>query len=147
MKDLEVSATEVKRLQKYVNANVEWLHEILDSGSFWNHEDRIISSSLDLGSQVAPLRLLLKDHKKFDPTSDSVIPTRPVVNGNSGFNCHLSEVLSLVLGPVAKEASGAEINSTGDLLSIVESVNSKMSQNKAGSQPQTTENLSNKIVH
>ena len=43
--DLEVSAVDVKRLQRYVNAHVEWLHEIFDTGSFWNHEDRIIIRS------------------------------------------------------------------------------------------------------
>ena len=32
--DLEVSGTDVKRLQTYVNANVQWLHEIFCSGSF-----------------------------------------------------------------------------------------------------------------
>ena len=136
--DLEVSATDVKRLQKYVNAHVEWLHEIFDTGSFWNHEDRIISSSRDEGSQVAPLRLLLKDHKAWDPNSGKVIPSRPVVNGSAGFNCHLSEILSLILGPVAKEASGSEINSTGDLLSLIDDVNKQISQNDGSSSFSTT---------
>ena len=141
-KDLEVSHTEVKRLQKYVNANVEWMHEIFGSGSFWGHEERIISSSNDAGSQVAPLRLLIKDHKQYNPASDKVIPTRPVVNGKGGFNCHLSELLSMILGPVAKESMGSEINSTGDLLSIIENVNSKISSNKAYTQPSMQTNIS-----
>ena len=73
--DLEVSSTDVKRLQTYVNANVQWLHEIFGSGSFWNHEGRIIASSNDQGSQVAPLRLLLKDHKPWNADSGEVIPS------------------------------------------------------------------------
>ena len=121
--DLEVSTTDVKRLQKYVSANVEWLHEIFNTGSFWNHESRIISSSLDEGSQVVTLRLLLKDHKPYDPKTNRVIPSRPVVNGSAGFNCHLSEILSMILGPVSKEAIGSEINSTSDLLSIIDNIN------------------------
>jgi len=141
-KDFEVSPTEVKRLQKYVNANVEWLHEIFGSGAHWGHEDRIINSSTDSGSQVAPLRLLIKDHKEYDPSKDDVLPTRPVVNGKGGFNCHLSEILSMILGPVAKESAGSEINSTGDLLSIIESVNSQLASNKEDSQPTMQTNLS-----
>ena len=63
-KDLEISPTEVVRLQKYVNAHVEWLNDIFGASTFWNHQDRIRISSMDLGAQAAPLRLLLKDHKK-----------------------------------------------------------------------------------
>ena len=70
------------------------------------------------------MRLLLKDHKPWDPSQ--VIPSRPVVNGSAGFNCHLSEVLSLILGPVAKESLGSEINSTNDLLSTIEKVNTQI---------------------
>ena len=78
---------------------------------------------MDFGAQVAPLRLLIKDHKPYDPTSKKPIPSRPVVNGKSGYNCHLSEILSLILGPVAKETNGNEINSTGDLLAEINELN------------------------
>ena len=63
---MEISPTDVTRLQKYVNGNVQWLHEIFGTGTFWGHEDRIRISSLDNGAQAAPLRLLLKDHKKVE---------------------------------------------------------------------------------
>ena len=89
--DLEISLTDVKRLQKYVNANVDWLHDIFATGEFWGHQDRIKNSCTDLGAQAAPLRLLIKDHKEYDPSSGKAIPTRPVVNGKGGFNSHLSE--------------------------------------------------------
>ena len=49
-----------------------------------------------------------------------------MVNGSAGFNCHLSEILSLILGPVAKESTESEINSTNDLLSIIENVNNQI---------------------
>ena len=89
-KDLEISLTDVIRLQKYTNANVEWLLDIFGTGSFWGHESRIKSSSVDLGAQAAPLRLLLKDHKPWSVESGKEIPSRPVVNGKSGYNSHLS---------------------------------------------------------
>ena len=126
-KDLEISLNEVIQLQKYVNANVEWLNDIFSTGEFWGHEDRIRTSCLDQGAQAAPLRLLIKDHKAYDPSSSLARPSRPVVNGKSGYNCHLSEILSLILGPVAKEATGSEINSTGDLLAEINLLNQKLS--------------------
>ena len=63
------------------------------------------------------------------------------MNGRSGYNSHLSEILSMVLGPVAKEASGHEINSTGDLLSKVDSMNYMLSDNK-GPRSNVSDNLS-----
>ena len=111
-KDLEISITDVARLQKYVNSHVEWFNDIFGTGTFWGHEDRIRISTSDLGAQVAPLRLLLKDHKSWSKSSDKPIPSRPVVNGRAGYNNHLSEILSLILGPISREANGCEINST-----------------------------------
>jgi len=103
----------------------------LGTGSFWGHEDRIRTSSLDLGCQAAPLRLLLKDHKPWNPDSGKEIPSRPVVNAKAGYNCHLSEILSIILGPVAKEAAGFELNSTGDLLAKVNDINGKIVSNSS----------------
>ena len=123
-KDLKVNSTEVKRLQAFVNSNVAWIHDIVGTGHHWNHHDRIIRSTNDQGCQIAPLKILIKDHKNWSQKSGTVVPSRPVINGNSGFNCHLSELLSLILGPVAQEATGNEINSTGDLLSRIHRVNS-----------------------
>ena len=132
--NLEISLTDVNRLQKYVNANVEWLHEIFNTGEFWGHQDRIRASSLDKGCQAAPLKLLFKDHKKWDVSSGKPIPSRPVVNGRAGYNCHLSEILSMILAPVAKNACGSEIESTGDLLSRIQAINEKLSQVKSNSE-------------
>ena len=81
---------------------------------------------MDQGAQAAPLRLLLKDHKEWSNSSGKEIPSRPVVNGQSGYNNHLSEILSLILGPVAREAQGSEINSTGDLLSNIQDMNNSI---------------------
>ena len=133
-KDLEISLPEVIRLQKYVNSNVDWLHEIFGTGSKWGHESRIKNSSQDLGAQAAPLRLLIKDHKQWSKSSGKPLPSRPVINGKAGYNSHLSEILSMVLGPIAKEASGAEINSTGDLLAKIEDVNHLIESGQVSSQ-------------
>jgi len=105
---------------------VKWYHDIFEAGSHWGHQQRIRNSSQDLGAQAAPLRLLIKDHKPWDGLSNKPIPSRPVVNGKSGYNCHLSEVLSLILGPVSKEANGQEICSTEELLAKINEINLKI---------------------
>ena len=50
-KDLEVNITEVTRLQKFVNSHVNWVHEILGTGEYWNHSERIKHSSSDEASK------------------------------------------------------------------------------------------------
>jgi len=50
----------------------------------------------------------------------------PVCGGNKGFNCHLSELLSLLLEPTGHAMKGKDIESTSELLSKVEDLNEKM---------------------
>ena len=133
-KDLEVSLVEISRLQKYVNANVDWMHDILGTGEAWGRQERIRNSSNDQGSQVAPLRLLVKDLENWLKSSGNPPPSRPVCNGKSRYNCHLSELISMILGPVAQEAAGSEMNSTGDLLSSIKSLDSSLSQEQYAEQ-------------
>ena len=57
-------------------------------------------------------------------------PSRPVVAGNCGLNSHLSELISLVLEPITLEADGCEINSTSEMLSRLDNINVKLSENK-----------------
>ena len=52
-------------------------------------------------------------------------PSRPVVSGNTGLNCHLSELLSQILEPINSESSGAEIDSTCEMLKRIEDLNVK----------------------
>ena len=69
---------------------------------------------------------MIKDRKGWVENSGKSPPSRPVCNGKAEFNCHLSELLSVIYGPVVQEASGAEINSTNYLLSSINAVNSKL---------------------
>ena len=68
----------------------------------------------------------MKDQKGWVEDSDKPPPSRPVCNGKAEFNCYLSELLSVIYGPVAQEASGAEINSTNYLLSSINAVSSNL---------------------
>ena len=54
-------------------------------------------------------------------------PSRPVISGNSGLNRHLSEMISLVIEPVASESKGFEADSTGEMLAKIDELNDKLS--------------------
>ena len=69
------------------------------------------------------MTLLIKDHKQWD-----LIPkTRSVMGGNVGGNTGISEFLSLVLEPVAREQDGSmEINATNGLLADICDLNDEL---------------------
>ena len=51
-------------------------------------------------------------------------PSRPVVSTRSGQNDHVSEIISNLLEPVVKTwKGGMEVESTGDMVSIVNDIN------------------------
>ena len=60
-----------------------------------------MSNLLNHGLGACPMTLLIKDHKTW-----SIIPkTRSLMGGNDGGNSGISEYLSLVLEPLAREQS------------------------------------------
>ena len=69
------------------------------------------------------MTLLVKDHKSW-----SLIPkTRSVMGGNEGGNSGISEFLSLVLEPVAREQDNSmEINATNGLLADIFDLNAEL---------------------
>ena len=71
--------------------------------------------------------LLIKDHKGWSPDMQTPPPSRPVVSGNCGLNCHLSELISHVIEPLTSELEGCEIDSTLEMLNKVDEFNEKMS--------------------
>ena len=84
----------------------------------------------DFGGQVCQMTLLVKDHKGWQFDSESPPPSRPVVAGNSGLNCHLSELLSKIVEPIAFEETGNEVDSTSDMLARIANINEKLSSKK-----------------
>ena len=84
----------------------------------------------DRGEVVAPLYLLVKDHKGWSSEQGTPPPSRPVCSGNRGFNRHISEILSLILEPLGHAIGGNDIDSTGELLSKVRSLNETLQKQK-----------------
>ena len=81
---------------------------------------------VDQGEVIAPLYLLIKDHKAWRESDGVPPPSRPVCSGNKGCNRHLSEVLSLILEPLGHAVGGQDIDSTSGLLHEIEHLNKKL---------------------
>ena len=126
--DMEISPNQIKRIQTTVNDHLWWFKGITNVGSNWKHEDRMAKNLKDKGEQSCNMVLLIKDHKKWSNSSNLPPPSRPVVSGNMGLNCHLSEMLSSILEPITSDANGSEIDSTTEMLARIKSLNSKMSK-------------------
>ena len=58
------------------------------------------------------------------------VPSRPDISGNTGLNCHLSELISQIVEPIAYEQTSTEVNSTDDLLAWIEKIHEKVASNK-----------------
>ena len=70
--------------------------------------------------------LLFKDHKGWSLDTGTPPPSRQVVSAGGGQNDHMSEIISTILEPVVKTWKGSlEMESTGDLVSIVNDINEK----------------------
>ena len=95
----------------------------MNCGADWNHEDRMSSNMVDNTEIVAPLYLLVKDHKGWSEETGKPPPSRPVCEGNVGITRHLSEAVSMILEPLAHAMCGADVDSTGDFLSKVDKFN------------------------
>ena len=100
VKDQKESHEQARAIQKVVNDHSYWLRKIFGLGIEWGHEDRIGNSMTDRGEVVAPLYLLIKDHKGWSYEEGTPPPSRPVCSGNRGYNRHISEILSLILEPL-----------------------------------------------
>ena len=127
MNDKKISMEEQAEIERGLNGHVRWWGAIWDLGSTWSQESRCLANLINHGLGTCPLTLLVKDHKSW-----SVIPkTRAVMGGNDGANSGISEFLSLVLEPVAKEQDGKlEINATNGLLADIADLNDELDRER-----------------
>ena len=72
------------------------------------------------------MNILIKDHKMWSRESGKAVPSRPMVSGNCSINTHLSELLSEMVEPLATEAEGMEVQSSEELLHLIDCINQKV---------------------
>ena len=122
-KDRKVNIEEQAEIERALNGHMRWWNVIWSQGESWSQESRCLANLLNHGLGACPMTLLVKDHKIWD-----VIPkTRALMGGNDGGNVGISEFLSLVLEPVAREQVGnMEINATNGLLADIMDLNKEL---------------------
>ena len=121
-KDVEVDFEEAEKTQKLLNGHVSMWLKITKMGEKWNHQERQRATHMENSVSVAPLYLLIKDHKKYNGSGPP--PTRPVCGAISGMNVHFSNILSPYLDALANEMAGTmEVISTEDALSKIDKFN------------------------
>ena len=54
---------QIKNVQNTINDHCSWLKDIFQCGINWDQMPRMASNLIDRGEGVAPLHLLIKDHK------------------------------------------------------------------------------------
>ena len=124
-KDREVNLSFVEEKQKECNGHCSMLMKVFRIGEDWKHSGRHRETRINKSCNIPPLRLLVKDHKVWDP-SKGPPQTRPVCSSNVGQNVHLSDIVSDVLEPVATARKTMEIISVEDWLSQVDAHNAKV---------------------
>ena len=87
--------------QSILNGHMSWWAAILNLGANWNQEDRCKANLLNHGLSVCPMRLLYKDHKYWTTDLGVPPPTRSIVGGNKGGNMGMSELVSVIMEPIA----------------------------------------------
>ena len=108
---------------------MRWWNTIWSVGLGWNQEARCLANLLNHGLTPCPMTLLIKDHKTWSILSGEPPQTRSVMGGNVGGNTGISEFLSLVMEPVAREQEGnMEINATSGLLNDITTLNKDLRQ-------------------
>ena len=124
-KDRKIDLDEQGEIERALNGHMRWWNVIWGQGECWNQESRCLANLLNHGLGACPMTLLVKDHKSWD-----VIPkTRSVMGGNDGGNVGISEFLSIVLEPVAREQVGnMEINATNGLLADIMDLNKELDE-------------------
>ena len=126
-KDEKIDWTVVRYLRNQVNSHMSWFSKITNYSKHTDHErmtNNLMVSDLDLPQ----MNILIKDHKSWTQQSGKVVPSRPVVSGNCSINTHLSELISEIVEPIALEADGSEVQSSEELLHMIDDVNNKISE-------------------
>ena len=138
--DEEVTWEQADRIQHILNGHTSMWCKMTGLGSNWGQEARMRETLINHTVQVPTMSLLVKDHK--DVPEGALPPTRPVVSGCSSMNRNISDILSEVLEPVARQMEGVnEFLSTEESLNMVDQLNTALGRAEEAGHPCNKEDL------
>ena len=120
--DREVTMESCKEIQRKLNGHMSMWLKISGMGENWRQYDRMRETTINHSCSVAPLSLLIKDHK---PRAPGELPaTRPLVSGNEGMDVHFGHIVSEHLEAVAEaRETTIDVISTEDFINRIEQYN------------------------
>ena len=124
-KDKKITWRDVGHLQTKVNNHVWWIAQILQYSESKDSK-RMLKNLVNHSLEVPDMALLIKDHKPWQESSGTPVPSRPVVSGNKGVNTHLSEIIAELLEPLVFKLGGGEVSSTEEALYLIDDLNKKI---------------------
>ena len=132
--DHPLSLENIRGIQRKLMGHCATWARFSSMGSAWGQEDRIKEAVVQSSCGSAPMYLLVKDHKSYDPSNPP--PSRPVVASRNGMTHPLSNLISDFPEPIAQNIPGsAEVISTEDMLSKVDKLNKFLNSDYEHGQP------------
>ena len=120
--DREVTEEFSKDVQRKLNGHMSMWLKISGMGENWQQYDRMRETTINQSCSVAPLSLMVKDHK---PCAPGELPkTRPVVSGSEGMDVHFGNIVSELLEAIAEaRKTTIDVISTEDFINKFEEYN------------------------
>ena len=126
-KDEVITEKEKDQLENNMNAHAAMWIRFLNAGEKRKQQERIERNMLQENSDVAPMYVLRKDHKKLGIDYDDDEkgpPTRPICGAETCYNSKMSYLLSNLLYPLVEECE-TNCNSTEEMLASIGEVNKR----------------------
>ena len=115
----------IKATQSRINGHMSMIMKAFKVGEYWNQEKRFRETSINESEEVAPMYLVVKDHKITVP--GTLPKTRPIISGCKSMTKHLAGILSDIIEALAYcMRDPLEDISTEDMLAVVEDYNLKV---------------------
>ena len=123
--DREVTVETSRDTQRKLNGHMSMWLKISGMGENWQHYDRMRETTINQSCSVAPLSLMVKDHKPC--AIDELPKTRPVVSGSEGMDVHFGNIVSEHLEAIAEaRKTTIDVISTEDFINRIEGYNDEI---------------------
>ena len=117
--DIKVDDQAIKATQNTINGHISMIMKSFKVGEQWGQEKRMRETTINNSEEVAPMYLVIKDHKYIPP--GDLPKTRPIVTGCQSMARHLAGFLSDIVEALADcMEDPLEAISTEDMLAVVE---------------------------